>query len=152
MAAGVTVAAEAAPALRAFLEERLSEAVARAASDNGFDVDAAVTAGGVTPGLIEELEKAGPFGSGNPEPSFVLPAHRLVEAAEVGNGHVRVRLKAGDGTSIKGIAFRAASGPLGRALLTNRDAVLHVAGQLAVDRWGGGATPQIRISDVAAVR
>ncbi len=152
MAAGVTVTADAVPALRAFLEERLADDVARAGADDALDVDAAVTAGGATAALIEELEKAGPFGSGHPEPTFALPAHRLVEAAEVGNGHVRVRLRAGDGASIKGIAFRAVGKPLGQALLSNRDAVLHVAGHLAVDRWGGGATPQIRIGDVAAAR
>ena len=27
---------------------------------------------------MSDLEKAGPFGSGNPEPVFVFPSHRIV--------------------------------------------------------------------------
>lgn len=152
MAAGVTLAAAALPEFRAFMEERLAESVAAARATNALDIDAAVTAGGASPGLIEEIEKAGPYGSGHPEPSFVLPAHRLIDVSEVGTGHIRARLKAGDGSVIKGIAFRAAGRPLGQALLSRRDAVVHVAGGLAIDRWGGGAVAQIRIGDVADPR
>ncbi len=152
MAAGVTVPATGIEAFAAFIEGRLAEAVAVGRLESGLAIDAAVTAGGASAMLIEDIEKAGPYGSGHPEPAFVLPSHRLVEVAEVGAGHVRVRLRAGDGSTIKGMAFRAVGRPLGQALFENRDGTVHVAGGLAVDRWGGNATAQIRITDVAAVR
>ena len=43
--------------------------------------------------------------------SNVLPAHTLVYAEEVGQAHTRLRLRAGDGTTIDAIAFRAAGQP-----------------------------------------
>ena len=73
----------------------------------------------------------------------------VVDSALVGTSHVRARLRSPDGTVISGIAFRAAEGPLGEALLKGRGTLLHVAGHLTIDRYGGGERPQIRIVDIA---
>ena len=107
------------------------------------------TAGGVTVDLIHELEKAGPFGSAQPEPLFVLPAHTIVDAALVGTAHVRVRIKSQDGTVLNGIAFRAYQQPLGDLLIKSKGSTLHLTGHLAIDRWGGGEKAQFRIVDAA---
>ena len=117
--------------------------------DNSL-IDAALTAGGARPALVAELEKAGPYGQGCPEPCFALPSHRLVEASVVGaGGHVRIKARSGDGATIGGIAFRAASSPLGQMLLTARGETLHLAGTLSLDRWGGGERVEIRVADAA---
>jgi single-stranded-DNA-specific exonuclease len=152
MAAGVTIAAARLTEFRAFLEDRLGAAVSLARADRSLAIDAAVTASGVRASLVNEIEKAGPFGSSHPEPLFVLPSHRLIDVGEVGNGHMRVRLRAGDGSTIKGIAFRAAERPLGQALLQHRNESVHVAGQLAIDRYGGSEAAQIRIVDLASAK
>ena len=112
-------------------------------------MDGAIRAGGVKPSLIHEIDKAGPFGSAQPEPLFVLPSHQVVDAALVGSQHVRARFRSADGTVLSGIAFRAAAAPIGDALLKGRGSALHIAGHLTIDRYGGGERPQIRIVDVA---
>lgn len=150
MAAGVTIAPEKIDEFQRALESALTAQVAEALSDTGLSVDAAVTARGANPDLIAAIEKAGPFGSSHPEPVFVLPAHQVIDAQDVGQNHVRVKLRAGDGAFINGIAFRAADQDLGRALKEARGGLpIHVAGQLTVDRWGGGERVQIRIADAA---
>jgi single-stranded-DNA-specific exonuclease len=78
-----------------------------------------------------------------------LPAHTVAYAEEVGQAHVRARLRAGDGTGVNAIAFRAAGQPLGQALLANRGRPLHVAGALTLDRWQGEQHVQLRIVDAA---
>jgi single-stranded-DNA-specific exonuclease len=98
---------------------------------------------------VAELERAGPFGSGSPEPVFAFPAHRIADVAPVGKGHVRLRVQAGNGASIDAICFRAADEPLGKALLAARGGKLHLAGTLAVDRWGGRERVQLRVLDAA---
>jgi len=149
MAAGVTLRADQIDALRDFLEVRLGEASSDARAENGLIVDGAISASGVRPSVISEIDKAGPFGSAQPEPLFVLPSHQVVDAALVGSQHVRARFRSADGTVIGGIAFRAAGGPIGDALLKGRGTALHIAGHLTIDRYGGGERPQIRIVDVA---
>ena len=50
-------------------------------------------------GLASALERLGPFGTGNPDPRFLLPAATVAEARRVGGEgrHVRLQLVAGDG-------------------------------------------------------
>ena len=80
---------------------------------------------------------------------IALPSHQLVYADEVGQAHLRVRFKSGDGAIVNGIAFRSIGQKLGNALDAHRGQPLHVAGSLAVDRWQGTERVQLRVLDVA---
>ncbi|HEX2655412.1 MAG TPA: single-stranded-DNA-specific exonuclease RecJ [Xanthobacteraceae bacterium] len=149
MAAGVTLKKESLSAFRAFLEEALGPAVEAARRDDALLIDGAVSAAGANGDLIAMVARAGPFGAGNPEPVFALPSHTVAYAEEVGQAHIRARLKSGDGTTIQAIAFRAAGKPLGDALLQNRGRTVHAAGTLSLDRWQGQERVQFRLIDVA---
>ncbi|MEA2757453.1 MAG: single-stranded-DNA-specific exonuclease, partial [Methylobacteriaceae bacterium] len=93
MAAGVTLRRERLAAFRDFLEESIGPAIAAARADASLKVDAVLTAAGATPEIVHLLEKAGPFGSGNPEPVIVVPGHRLEQVSEAGTGHLRFCLR-----------------------------------------------------------
>ncbi|HVI29248.1 single-stranded-DNA-specific exonuclease RecJ [Hansschlegelia sp.] len=149
MAAGVTVRRDRLGALRAFLEERLAAAVTAARGERALKVDAALTAAAATPDLVRELDRAGPYGAGSPEPLLALPGHTVASAEVVGQGHIRLRLRAGDGAAVGAMAFRAAETDLGRALLASRGGRIHAAGSLTIDRWGGSERVCLRIVDAA---
>ncbi|MBV9703668.1 MAG: single-stranded-DNA-specific exonuclease RecJ, partial [Methylobacteriaceae bacterium] len=149
MAAGITIAAPRLGDFRAFLEERIGPAVARARASEALAVDAALTAGAATVDLVAAFEPAGPFGAGNPEPVFAFPMHRILDVATVGSDHVRLSAAAGDGSRISAIAFRASGSALGRKLIEGRGERLHLAGTLSVDRRGGGARAQLKLLDAA---
>lgn len=150
MAAGVTIMAADMARFLGFITDRLSEPVSITRLNDQFPIDATLTAAGAQPALVTALERAGPFGSGQPEPVFVFPQHRVVEAREVGSGgHMRVKLRGGDGSFIGGIAFRAAGQPLGIALSQAIGSPLHIAGTLSIDRWGGQEKAELRIMDAA---
>jgi len=149
MAAGVTLRKERLGEFRAYMESALAHDVMASRHVNELFVDGAVTARAVTPELVATLNRAGPFGSGNPEPVIALPSHQLIVADEVGQAHLRVRFKSGDGAIVNGIAFRSIGQKLGNALVASRGQPLHVAGSLAVDRWQGNERVQLRVLDVA---
>jgi single-stranded-DNA-specific exonuclease len=149
MAAGVTLRKGALAQLRAFLETALSADVATARRLSGLMIDGAVSAAGANLDLVAMIERAGPFGSGNPEPVIALPAHSVTYAEEVGQAHMRVRLKSADGASVNAIAFRAAGQKLGSALLNSRGRQVHAAGSFAIDRWQGEERVQFRLTDIA---
>jgi single-stranded-DNA-specific exonuclease len=149
MAAGVTLRKEKLADFRAYLETALARDVADARHVNELFIDGAVSARGVTPEFAATLNRAGPFGSGNPEPVVALPSHQLVYADEVGQAHLRLRFKSGDGAIVNGIAFRSIGQKLGNALAEHRGQALHVAGSLAVDRYQGSERVQFRVIDVA---
>ena len=148
MAAGITIERGQLGAFGEFLEQRLGETVARAQAGDALFVDSTLTAAGATASLVESLETAGPYGAGSPEPLFVLPAHRIIDVAAVGKGHIRLRAQAGDGAKVDAIAFRAAEGPIGAALHGLRDRPVHLAGSLTLDRWGGRERVQLRLVDL----
>jgi len=149
MAAGVTLRKERLAEFRAYLESTLAYDVAQSRHANELFIDGAVSARGVTPEFATTLNRAGPFGSGNPEPVLALPSHQLVYADEVGQAHLRLRFKSGDGAIVNGIAFRSIGQKLGNALAAHRGQPLHVAGSLAVDRYQGNERVQLRVLDVA---
>jgi single-stranded-DNA-specific exonuclease len=149
MAAGVTVHKSALAQLRAFLEATLAADVAIARRANGLLIDGAVSASAANAELVAMIERAGPFGSGNPEPVIALPAHTIVYAEEAGQAHIRVRCKSADGGYVNAIAFRAGGQKLGAALLQNRGRQVHAAGSFAFDRWQGEERVQFRLTDIA---
>ena len=150
MAAGVTLKKDTLSAFRAFLEDTLGTSVADARRDSALLIDGAVTAGGFNLSLADLLGRAGPFGAGNPEPLLALPAHTLAYVDPVGENHIRVRFRSGDGKFVNAIAFRAVGQPLGKVLLENRGRAVHAAGNLALDHWQGEARVQMRLTDLAA--
>jgi single-stranded-DNA-specific exonuclease len=149
MAAGVTLRRENLAEFRAYLENALAHDVAQSRHVNELFIDGAISARGATPELAATLNRAGPFGSGNPEPVLALPSHQLVFADEVGQAHLRLRFKSGDGAIVNGIAFRSVGQKLGNALVAQRGQLLHVAGSLAVDRYQGTERVQLRVLDIA---
>ena len=150
MAAGVTLPKGALAQFRAFLEAALSADVATARRLNGLMIDGAVSAAGANLDLVAMIERAGPFGSGNPEPVIALPAHTVTYAEEVGQAHMRVRFRSADGAAVNAIAFRAAGQKLGTALLDSRGRQVHAAGSFAIDRYQGEERVQFRLTDIAA--
>jgi single-stranded-DNA-specific exonuclease len=149
MAAGVTLRKEALSAFRAYLEDALAPAVEAARREDALLIDGAVTAAAANGEMIATIARAGPFGAGNPEPVIALPAHTVVYAEEVGQSHMRARLRARDGATIDAIAFRAAGQKLGAALAQSRGCSVHAAGTVCVDRWNGAERVQLRLIDIA---
>ena len=152
-AAGVTVKRERYDELVAFLRGRLGARVAVEREAAGLDIDGALTPASVTPELMALIEKAGPFGQGNPTPRFVFPAHRLRGARVMGEAHLRCTIEGGDGSKLEGVAFRAVGTPLGDLLLGSVGGLpLHFAGTLRRDTWGGREKIEFTIEDVAEAR
>ncbi len=149
MAAGVTLRRDALGAFRAFFESALGGDVQTARRAHSLLIDGALSAAAANADLVALVERAGPFGSGNPEPVIALPAHTVAYADEVGQAHVRVRLKSADGAGVNAIAFRAAGQKLGAALVGGRGRQVHAAGSFALDRYQGEERVQFRITDIA---
>ncbi|MQX36974.1 single-stranded-DNA-specific exonuclease RecJ [Roseospira navarrensis] len=151
MAAGFSLHPEGIGALRAFLAGHLADQLGDGTLDPRVDLDGALGVEGVTLDLIAHLERLAPFGSGHPEPCFMLTDARVLFADVVGMGHVRCRLGGRGGGQLKAIAFKAADNDLGQALLTGQGRTMHLAGTLRVDRWQGRTQPQFIIEDAVTV-
>ena len=149
MAAGVTVMQAKLPEFGAHLRAAVGPSYRAMAATATLAVDGALTPRGATLEFSEQLERAGPFGQGNPPPRFCLPSVRLAMVKEISGGHLRCALQAADGSQISAVAFRAAQSELGTALERGRDMACHVAGRITRDEWGGRSRVEFQIEDVA---
>ncbi|RVT94325.1 single-stranded-DNA-specific exonuclease RecJ [Sphingomonas crocodyli] len=150
MAAGLTVGPGGVEALADFLDARLESAVAQASDGRALLLDGVVAPGGVTPNLVEALERGGPYGAGWPAPRIAAGPVRVIKADVVGNGHVRAIVQGRDGRSFKAMAFRSADTPLGEALLgAGPGRSLWIAGRPKIDDWGSRPAAEMHLEDVA---
>ena len=153
MAAGITVAPGGIEALKAYLDARLHDDVEQARAGRSLVVDAMLAPGGVAGELCDQIEQAGPYGAGWPAPRMVVGPVRLHRSGIVGQGHVRTIAIGDDGRSFKAIAFRAADGPLGQAILSaSPDSRFWLAGTIKRDEWTGGNAAEMHIEDIATCR
>ncbi len=149
MAAGLTVERANLGRLRTFFEEAAQKTVSQLVENSVLKIDGAIGASGATLALIDQLEQAGPYGSGHSQPIFAVPAHRLRDVRIVGTSHIKITLEALDGSRLDGIAFRAADAPLGQMLMAARGRQIHVAGTLGAEHWQGQKRVQLRVLDAA---
>jgi single-stranded-DNA-specific exonuclease len=147
MAAGFTIEASKVDGLFAFLTERLAIDQQMQARLRSLPVDAVLSltgAAGLPAGVLAALA---PFGSGHPEPRFVLPDVRLAQVRAVGGDHLRCSLTDDGAARLPAIAFRCTDSTLGRSLLEHAGAPFHLAGRLQARREGG---LQLVIDDAAS--
>jgi single-stranded-DNA-specific exonuclease len=152
MAAGLTVSRDSLAPLEAFLQSHLGAAAKGMGDVAHLDIDASLVASGATSDLMDLIERVSPFGQGNAEARFALPAHRVKFGKIIADAHVRVILEGGDGSRVDGVAFRAVGQPLGDLLLSASGMPLHVAGHLRKDTWGGRERIEMQIEDAADPR
>ena len=149
MAAGLTVRREKLADLRSFLEKQMSQSVSQSRSNEKLLIDGALTARSATLKLIDQLEHAGPYGSGHASPIFAFPGHTIHYVDRVGQNHLRLTISSGDGAKLNAIAFRVIDTPIGDLLLASRGQPLHIAGTLGVNTWRGQKSVQLRVIDAA---
>lgn len=152
MAAGLTVGRDRLDAVRTRFDEMLRDKTRQAIARGGLELDGALTPAAANDELIDLIERAGPYGQGNPQPRFAFPAHRVKFAKVMGEAHLRVTLEAADGGRIDAIAFRAVGQPLGDLLTGTGGMPIHVAGTLRRDTWGGRNRIELQIDDAADPR
>lgn len=148
-AAGLTVEWDKVDALKDFLSDYLAAEIAAAAGEaRALTVDAAGAIGAIDIGLLDSLDRIGPYGQGHPEPLFALPDVRVCYAKLVKEEHVRFTLEDSRGARVSGIAFRAMKSPLGEALF-KKDATYHAAVRLKRNEWNDTVKAEVEIVDLA---
>ena len=133
--------------------ERLGELLARQGADAigpaDLRLDGVLMPGAASVELVENIEKAGPFGAGAAAPRFVFPDVQILFARRVGANHLKVSFGDGLGARLDAISFGAMDGPLGPALEQHNGARFHLAGRLDINTWQGRQSVQLRLEDAS---
>jgi single-stranded-DNA-specific exonuclease len=149
MAAGLTVEeAKIEPAM-ARLSELLGKQGAGDLGPADLRLDGALMPSGASVELIEQIDRAGPYGAGAPGPRYAFADVQITFAKPVGESHLKLSFSDGMGAKIDAISFGAFDGPLGPALLNHGGARFHLAGRLEINQWQGRRSVQLRLEDAA---
>jgi single-stranded-DNA-specific exonuclease len=151
MAAGFTVERNKIKELQKFLEQRVASDIREKGIQPSLYLDGAIKPAAANLKFLETLAQVGPFGSGNPEPRFVIPSAKLSYAAVVGDRHIRGFITDEGSGRLAAISFNSIDTPLGQALLKSSDSPLHIAGRLKTNTWQGRTSAQLHIDDAAPI-
>ena len=112
-----------------------------------FSYDAEISSIAFNKDFYANIKKLEPFGTGNPEPTFLLKGLKVIKASILNNKHVSLVLKSKTGFSIKSISFNSANNKVGEYLL-NYKKDLNVLGQINENFWNNKNTLQLTIRDI----
>ena len=90
-----------------------------------------------------------PFGSGNPEPRFIIENLKTINGRIVGENHIKSILIGVNGSSIKTMAFNAAGNELSAYLLKKNNKPFNIAGKLSLNEWKGQSNVEFIIDDIS---
>jgi single-stranded-DNA-specific exonuclease len=141
-AAGLSIRVERIDEFREALGRAVASRIGTEPVEPTLEFDA--VAGGADLGLdlAEELEKLQPFGNANPAVKLLVPAARIENLREMGEGkHCRFSICSGSHRA-NGVCFGRSS--LGLSEGERGDLVA----ELAVNHWNGSIEPQLRVIDV----
>ena len=99
--------------------------------------------------FYNKVNALSPFGSGNPEPKFIVEDLKQVNSKIVGEKHIKSVLVGPEGTSLKTIAFNATDSELGAYLLKKNNKTFNIAGKLSLNEWRGQKNVEFIIDDIS---
>ena len=149
MACGLTIENKYIKTFHEILERNLSDRINSIRSKFSIKIDALLNISAVNMDLINSINQIGPYGSGNPTPTFAFAELRVAYADRVKGGHIRCNFEDKNGQRIKGICFRAEELGFEEILLNERNRYLHIVGTLKKNTWNGHTSIDLQVIDVS---
>ena len=112
-------------------------------------LDSKIAPSAVNLEFFNKVNLLSPFGSGNPEPKFLIESLKPVNSKVVGEKHIKSILIGPEGSSIKTIAFNAVDNELGAYLLKKKSNIFNIAGKLSLNEWRGQKNVEFIIDDIS---
>ena len=112
-------------------------------------LDSKIAPSAVNIEFYDKVNVLSPFGSGNPEPKFIVENLKPVNSKIVGEKHIKSVLVGPEGTSLKTIAFNATDSEIGAYLLKKNNKTFSIAGKLSLNEWRGQKNVEFIIDDIS---
>ena len=149
MAGGFSIEVSKIEAFKNFIFKRFEKKMNSLSNDNNLYLDALISSSALNFEFFEKVDSLSPFGSGNPEPKFLLENLKVVKSFIVGEKHIKSILTSKDGSSIKTISFNSIGSDLGQFLLKNKTNTFNIAGKLSLNEWRGEKNVEFIIDDIS---
>ncbi len=99
--------------------------------------------------FYNKVNTLAPFGSGNPEPKFVLENMKSINNKIIKDKHIKSVLVGLDGSTVKSMAFNCVENEIGAYLLEKNKKLFNIAGKLSLNEWQGQSNVEFIIDDIS---
>ena len=149
MAGGFSIKVENIEKLKNFIFRKFNSINEDLTSEKPLMLDGVISPSAVNIEFYKKISLLQPFGSGNPEPRFMIENLNTINGKVVGDKHVKSVLIGNDGSTIKSIAFNATDNDLGAYLLKKNKKSFNIAGKLSLNEWRGQSNVEFIIDDIS---
>ncbi len=132
-----------------FIFKKFSIAVKEIDKEKTLFLDSIISSSAINFDFYKKVNILAPFGSGNPEPKFMVENLKSVNNKIVKEKHIKSILVDKSGSSFKSIAFNAVDNEIGAYLMKNNNKLFNIAGKLSLNEWRGQSNVEFIIDDIS---
>ena len=152
MAGGFSIKVQNIEKFKSFVFRKFRNINLDLSSDRPLLLDSIISPSAVNLDFYNKVALLSPFGSGNPEPKFIIEDMKTISGKIVGEKHVKSILIGKDGTTIKSIAFNAIDNDLSAYLIKKNNKTFNIAGKLSLNEWKGQSNVEFIIDDISVIK
>ena len=149
MAAGFSIKTEKIKKFKDFIIRKFVTKNVDLSEKKNIFIDSEISPSALNLEFYDKINCLSPFGSGNPEPKFIIKRIKKINSIIVGDKHIKSIFVAEDGTSIKSISFNAIDNKLGAFLLKKDNETVNIVGKLSLNDWRGKKNVEFIIDDIS---
>ena len=149
MAGGFSISKNKIEQFKAYIFKIFNSLQVNLYKEKNLYIDSVVSPSALNVNFYSKIDYLSPFGSGNPEPKFVIENLTILNSKIVAEKHIKSVLLGSDGSNIKTIAFNAVDNDLGQYLLKKNIKPFNIAGKLTLNEWRGEKNVEFIIDDIS---
>ena len=149
MAGGFTIKAENVEKFKKFILKKFEKLSNSKMNIKPLYLDSIIAPTALNLQFYNKVNTLAPFGSGNPEPKFVLENMKSINNKIIKDKHIKSVLVGLDGTTVKSIAFNCVENEIGAYLLKKDKKLFNIAGKLSLNEWQGQSNVEFIIDDIS---
>jgi len=152
MAAGFTLDTDKIIEFKNFLIRKFKSININLESKKNIFYDTEISPSAINIDFYEKINVLSPFGSGNPEPKFIIKNVRPVNSKIVGEKHIKSVFEGSDSSTFKTITFNCVDNELGSYLLKKNIKNFNILGKLSLNEWRGQKNVEFIIDDISVIK
>ncbi len=149
MAGGFTILENKISDFKKYVNDRFLKSQKNLITTDKVFYDLKISPSALNENFFNEINTLSPYGSGNPEPRFVIENLKLVKSSIVGEKHIRSILSGTDGSIVKTVTFNAIKTDLETYLISKNSKKINIFGKLSLNEWKGQKNVEFIIDDIS---
>ena len=149
MAGGFSINIDSIEVFKEFLIKKYNSLNIKKDNFKNLYLDSIILPTALNPEFYKNIEVLSPFGTGNPEPKFLIEDLKLANSNIVANRHIKAIFYSKSNEVVKTIAYNSIGTTLESYLVKNNKSSMNIVGTLISNIWNGKTNIEFVINDIS---